>query len=232
MKYANPRTKRQRLITAIRKIPNLVAYYPLGEISGNALNYAPSGTNKFPGTSTSTTQGTPGKIGRAYTFDGANSVINVTANANFDLTVNFSGFAIIKPNSFGESNAGRIINKMNAGLTGYDFTLVATNSVMRLIKDTDSGAGISSDNNSITTGVFQMVGFSYNGSNISYYKNGVPVGSPASTTNASTNSENFAIGNRPDQSRTFDGVIQHVGLVNRAMTAAEFKKLAHLAGFL
>jgi len=218
----------QSLNNYIFSIPNLVAYYPLDETSGNAINRAPATYGGLNGTLTSTIQGTQGQRGLGYTFDGANSVVNMSPNSSFDITTNFSGFALIKPNSFGEGNAGRIFNKMNAGLIGYDFVIVATNSVMRLIKDTDSNK--SSDNSTITTGVFQMVGFSYDGANIYYYKNGALVGSPASTQNATTNAENFSIGNRPDQSRTFDGIIQHVGLVNRVMTIAEHLRLAQLAG--
>lgn len=73
-----PLSNRYRLQRAIKRLPGLVAYYPLNEIEGSAArNYAPATRGALDGVTTGATVGQPGRAGRAYGLDGVNDDIRL-----------------------------------------------------------------------------------------------------------------------------------------------------------
>ena len=215
------------LASYIESLSGLVAYYPLNETSGDAINQAPATIGTMNGTVSGATQGQAGQSGLAYSFDGVNDAVTVLDNNSLDLTTGFSLFAIVNPVSFGENNLGRIISKWVTN-SGYGLTTNATNSVLVMIKD--AATSTNSNNNAVTTGSWQLLGAAYTGSNINYFKNNTGVGTPASTQNATSNANDLIIGNSSTGDRTWNGLIQHVGIVNGVMTQEQFTRIAQLAG--
>lgn len=218
----------QTLSEYIQSLSGLVAYYPLDETSGDAINHAPDTFGTLNGTVTGATQGAAGLIGTGYDFDGVDDIVTVSDNDALDLTTNFSGFVIAKLDDYGEGTAGRLFDKENGSGLGYSLLAISSNSTMRLIRD--GNTTLSADTNSVPTGQFVMLGFSFDGANVHYYSNGVSAGSPANTSVATANLLDFTIGGRAAGDRNANGILQHVGLVNRVLTPSEHLILAQKAG--
>lgn len=74
----------------LRKLPKLLAYYPLRESSGNAINYAPLTHGTLAGTVTGASQGIVGQTDYAYHFDGINDTVTFPVSIPTDkLTIGF-----------------------------------------------------------------------------------------------------------------------------------------------
>lgn len=65
----------------IKSLSGLVAYYPLDETSGDAINHAPATFGTLNGTVTGATQGAAGQVGLAYAFDGENDEVTGITNS-------------------------------------------------------------------------------------------------------------------------------------------------------
>src|SRR3990167_9054324 len=75
-------TQFQQLLNYIKSLDNLVAYYPLNELSGDtAFNQAPATKGTLDGTITGATVGQDGQVGKAYSFDGVNDKIVTVENS-------------------------------------------------------------------------------------------------------------------------------------------------------
>lgn len=72
------KSRQKRLQQYIKNLSGLVAYYPLNETSGNAINRAPATFGTLNGTVNGVTQGVVGRIGKAYSFDGVDDFILLT----------------------------------------------------------------------------------------------------------------------------------------------------------
>lgn len=69
------------LFTAIMRTSGLVAYYPLAELAGNALNWIPAGSGTLTGRATGgPAQNQTSKVGKGYVFDGINDAVIVDRN--------------------------------------------------------------------------------------------------------------------------------------------------------
>jgi hypothetical protein len=94
----------------IKSLSGLLAYWPLNELSGNALNQAPASFGTLPGTVTGATQGVEGQVGRAYDFDGNDKV--AFGNNLLSNTV-VSVFFIFRPQANSTSNQETIFGYGN-----------------------------------------------------------------------------------------------------------------------
>lgn len=227
------RSPRYRLQREILRIPGLIGYWPLNEPSGATVirNYAPATRGLLDGTPATTTIGQPGSKGRTCSFDGADSVITVPHNDVLNITNAITVGAIVNFAGYGEGNLGRIIDKG----TNYIFN-VDSNSSGRFRLTPDNGttqyfsANGSLPSTDQNTWVFLLA--TYDRVNFNLYRNGVNVGTGASTQAFTANTDNLTIGNNAAVTRSFNGKLQHVFLIKgKAVTANEGVELARIGGF-
>ena len=174
-------------------------------------------------------------------FDGSDDYINCGSDSTLDNIFDGGGTisAWIYPNSDGEGNEARIVDKRDDG-TGFAFHLITELSGTCMLKffqnfDSTSGQYISSGDVIISAWNHVAVTYNSGGAGASYvptfYVNGV-----ASTFSSSTNSvgtavtdaaENFIIGNTEAGIRTFDGNIKNVGAWERVLSQTEIQNVMY-----
>jgi hypothetical protein len=216
----------------IKSIPSLVAYYPLDETSGNAINQAPATVGTLDGAITGATQGVSGYVGKCYSFDGVGDKITVPDDNALDLTVNFTLFAIVNATSL---NNATWIDKGGESAAGYRFGGAAsyfalTNTFGPLINNNILYANAS---NTMAAATWTFIATTYDGSNTRCYKNGViTAGTRVWTTNAIANTNSLVMGGASSgASRDYNGYLQHVGICNAVLSASTLLSIAKAAGF-
>lgn len=231
-------SRRERLIRYIKKRPGLVCYYPLDDSSGNAINRAPATSGILNGALSGPTQGVAGKIGNAYNFDGTNDNIIIAdpgTNSVLDFSSEFSIIALVKL-SRGGTGAGAapifIKGTFNNSRT-FDLNSLSTRKLEIAVADGTNFRNVAS-NSALTNGQWYFVGCSFKDSTNTarIYINGAVDIEDTSTINITPGITNnsIAIGSRNDSSAFVQGVMSHIGLFSRELTAAEFYKMAKLAG--
>jgi len=224
-------SKRYRLFQYIRHLKGLAAYYPLNEVTGTvARNYAPATINTLQGTTSNAGIGKTGLLGRSYDFNGTNNNVEIIDAAPLKpdtLTV----FALCRADTFGGSDFLNNIVSREGANTG--FSLRAGNQQANFMVATGSGTPQAKDaSQTLVASKWTLVAGTYDGTDIKVYVNGALRATQASAS-IGHGTANLQIGNTPlDSARNFDGKIQHVGLVNRALSLTEIQKVAHLAGLI
>jgi len=193
---------------------------------------------------TSTTT-TPGKIGQALDFDGVDDRVNVGTNSSIDNV--FAGGGTLSvwiyPQTFGESDYGRIWHKMeqNSNDNGTELFLEEAHDgytdTFRLIKSFGSGSGQwKADSGSIVLNKWQHIVIVYNEdsdtNNPVFYRNNEIIGvneyiAPSGTVISDEVSWG-RIGSWGDAGRFFDGYIDDMRLYDRELSADEISRLYHL----
>ena len=120
----------------IKSLSGLVAYYPLNETEGNAINRAPATFGTLNGTVTGATQGVNGLLGKAYSFNGTSDLVTVSDHASLRGMVSVSWVfmlnlpttsvyrKIIKSDNFdiGIENNGRVFSEL-VGVTNGNINI-------------------------------------------------------------------------------------------------------------
>jgi hypothetical protein len=211
-------------------LSGLVSYWPLNEISGPAYDVTGGGNQGF---SKNTTQGVAGKIKTAYSFNGSSSKVDMGNPANLSLTtagtISCWVYMPVLP-----AHDGVILEKGDAvnGRNGYAlFYQKQSNSFQFMIADSihnalySAGSGLSAATwyhvvCSWVNGSFGGHGFVYT------YLNGNVISNTSSIYNCVSNVYNFALGgNLPTSSAYFQGIIDEVGVWNRALISSEVATL-------
>ncbi len=175
---------------------------------------------------------TKGKIGKGYSFDSADTIIDAGSGSVLD-NLPAAGMTTelwYYPRSLGESSVGFILSK-NTGASqnqGWFLLNVATNS-LQFVVDGSTDLVVQTSNNSITLNTWNHISLSWNGtftsaSSVHIYVNGVETGYQTQTNGATRVDDaasNFYIGNSSTQNRTVDGVIDDVRIFNYSRTAAQ-----------
>ena len=214
----------------------LVAYYPFNgnanDESGNRHNgliYGPTLTLDRFGNS----QG-------AYLFDGIDDYIVVPHSSKFNFGKQFSIAAWIKPIEWGENSYGRIIDKSDArDIVGY--RLLLSNSGFSTddfetfglsLNDGNIGVRVISPKKTLSLNSFNFVAATYDGEYVTLYFNTKLVKKEGIAILSSlNNSGNLILGNRTNQDRTFDGVLDEIWIYNRALSDEEVQALYHEGGW-
>lgn len=233
-------TKRTRLKDVIKKMPNLIVYFPLNELSGNAINNAPANINSLNGTVTGTTQGAASGMGRAYSFNGTNNDVTIGTIGTLD---NFTIGFLLKTT---ESNTVRAV----MGLVED-----GTNEVIQILLNTDqleaAGAGktfahvrfngsvqdsFCFTNSAVYDGNFHLHLLTRNGDTTAYYVDGTSQTLTDNQTNLGTQQltlgRPFSFGgrnNRGTVDRYANITLQHAFVVGDVLTTSQIKKLTHSA---
>jgi hypothetical protein len=160
---------------------------------------------------------------RAGSFTGANGSINCGSAEALDNLGRIApyGFTIgawVKPNSAGQNNYGRIIDKSRIYLSCDPGGLVSIYSFFSTNTKYASGA--------IPFGVWSFVVGEYTGSNMLItVNNTIAIGNPVTGAVDDHSAINCLIGNNSGNNRCFDGTIGEVMAYNRALTPQEIKRI-------
>lgn len=175
-------------------------------------------------------------VGAYYNFDGASGSVMVADNVAIQNIFDNGGSVIcrIYPRSTGESAGGMILSK------GSRFEAQVKNEIagfvkLRFFMDFDGTDGIwDLTNTPLPINKWSVIEITYDNSDVTnnpiFYINGeVHVSTEVSTpigTRASDIGSSLAIGNRAADTRTWDGGIAMVSLLNRIHTEAEVKEIS------
>ena len=218
------KSRAERLQTYIKSLSGLVAYYPLDEASGNAINRAPATQGSLDGIATGATQGVTGLVGNAYSFDGVDDLITISDSAPLgglpEVTIFFlinlpviSVFRKIMRSDaydFGLNNSGSIFTELLGLSNGNSGTW-----------DSQPGGGVDDD-------TWRLFTITYDGSQILGFLNGVVVETTASVSGTINGATSLVIGNSGGE--WYQGLMQHIGFLNRALTPAEVLGLTQRMG--
>ncbi|HRX84215.1 MAG TPA: DUF4215 domain-containing protein [Phycisphaerae bacterium] len=171
---------------------------------------------------------TDGVQGQALRFDGRNDVVDLGP-------VNFSGSAMtialwMRADDFG-NNYARLISKASGTHSSDAYWSVIADGEARirfLLKADGWTKDMETSRNIVSAGEWHHIATTYDGQSMKIYVDGEEVASTAkSGTINSSNSVHAAIGNQPPGAgdRPFDGKIDEVYLINRALSANEVAEL-------
>ena len=182
----------------------LISFWP-GE--GDALDNA--GNND--GTLVDDVTFSAGRIGQAFSFDGAGDFVEVSDDVSLDITTSLSILAWIKPQSV---TSVRIIDKITAGV-GDGYLLDVLSGKLRFIV----GNTLVLSTSNLSLNEFSHVAGVFDGANIKVYVNGVlegtqPIGIPLPTNNLS-----LRIGADSNGNNEFGGLIDEVKIFDVPLTA-------------
>ncbi len=172
-----------------------------------------------------TVSGATWALNQGYTFAVGN-FLQVAHNANQLLTNGGAIEAWIRPNSAGEADTGRMVDKSTGGTSsnGYAF-MCSTNGRLRF--SIGAGPSVLSNNDAIIygSGNWYQVVASFDATGLTtLYSNSVQVGIPATTASPLNiiTTNDLRVGNRATTANSaFDGQIGEVRIYNRPLTQAE-----------
>jgi hypothetical protein len=203
---------------AMTGLPSLLAYYPLNETSGNAINQAPSTKGSYNGTVSNATQGATGLVGKAYSFDGVGDRViipSIVPNAVF------SFIFIFKRNGTPDAN-DRVIDQASGGPTRGWHVQLAANGLVSLKTWNNSGAQLSLDWGILQDNEFYVLGGSIGASSSVLYLNGVQVATGAGNSFGSGVVADLQFGCRSGgTSNPMSGSLQHVAIGSGVQWTAE-----------
>lgn len=228
-------SKRYRLMRFIKKIPNLVSYYPQNEVEGIICrNYAPANSGSLNGTISGgvTLSAVGSRIGRCYTFNGTDGQIDLgtsalMAFATSDFT--FGTICFLK-----NSTTVKMPIATRSGINdGYEIRINDSVAGRCVINVDGSGSGAASGGNFNTTvDTFHFLAGVVNRTTatVRTFGDGLFRGSSSiSSIGNITNSQNPFLAKRGVT--FFDERSQHSFIVARALSETELARLSHLAGF-
>lgn len=207
-----------------------IAYYPLNEGDGTtAYNNALSTRGTLNGARTGTTLKTQGLLGRASLFNGAGDEIVVTDNNSLDFTTGMSAVVIANLTSLNPYPSFFTKLSGNDGYEAFadrDFTVFGFK----------IGNGVATVTVTSTTllsfDTTYMIGFSYDKTALRIFLNGVQDNTANETNNITANTTDLGIGGvgADFTDGNNKGWMQHMAFWNTALTAAQFLKMARIAG--
>jgi len=171
---------------------------------------------------TGPTGGAGGKFGNSGDFDGSNDQISIPESTSLDITSEITLATWINPDSNGQNNDGRIINKADS----YRLRL---NSSSQL--EFSVGGTFEVSTGTVSFSTWQHVAVTYNdvANLISFYINGASAGTVTTTDSVTLANLGTFIGNCDVFTCTFDGRIDDARVYSRALSPAEVRNLYNWA---
>ncbi len=157
-------------------------------------------------------------------LDGTDDYVDCEDDASLNFMDSLTLGAWIKPNTFGQSGWGRIVDKGSSS-TGFSFFVSQENN--NLGYAIYGVTVVYSNSNSISLNNWQHVAVSYDGSAVTFYVNGMESGTVSYTADPPDSSGHpLVIGIRDyDKNRDFDGLINDVIIYGRALTPTEISQI-------
>lgn len=196
--------------------------------SGNGFNGYLVGSNNA-----TSSRKTVGKIGEAFTFGGQNTG-GIDLGSSATLTpARFTIAGWIRPDAPQNSVYNYIFSNTRdncqTGLNGIELKLYTASATLSgLICNAGTGISISATPG-FATSTWAHVAYTYDGSNMRLYKNGVLIATQSNTTNPTAGSFNTylgSMGNANGAVFTLKGSLDDVRLYNRALSNTEIAQLA------
>lgn len=175
-----------------------------------------------------------GRANRAYFFNGKNSYIWVRNSASLNLEDSFTFSAWVKIASLTPDGYAMILDK-GLNTLAYEFFVQWTEMVAALHRKPDTTIEAREGPVDIRLNEWVHLAFTWNGTNITYYFNGIPDRDVDSFNGTlKTNTDNLYIGRspvgrniKPEYDEYFHGAIDDLRIYNRALTAAQINELYH-----
>lgn len=213
----------------MKTLSGLVAYYPLGEASGNAINNAPATRGSLNGTLTSVTQAQTGKLGGAYLFSDTNSYVALGTSALLN-PVNFTFVFMIK---FATTHAsGGTRKDIVRRDTPYILDFKTNGQLEFAVHNGGSYQSMSSTKASWAAGQWFMVAMVNDSTDASagrkIYINGVQDATTAAGISSNVDAGKTFTISAPNAggALSINATVQHCALFSRALTATEALNLA------
>lgn len=208
-------------------LEDLVAWWKFEEGSGTTVSDSTSVNNQ--GTATGGFSWASGKEGTyAGGFNGSNSVVTVADAPELNPTSEITICAWLYQDSLSDLNtAGLIVGKGGVDLVGgYELGVKATDVNFSL--HLTGGKVWSSPDFSMTTGTWNHIALTYNGSDIFLYKDGVILYQNTGSGTIITGSHVLTLGKRTTGNNNIDyldGRLDDVRIYSRALSTAEIVKI-------
>ncbi len=210
----------------------LVGYWKMDEASwsGGANEVIDSSGNANHGVRAGdATTSTTAKFGRAGTFDGTGDYVNITPGASLQNTVKKSVFMWVNPASSPASTIDIYHNGYWNSPYGDLIRLSASNIVYFYLKNTADTIGDDTSSITVANSTWTHIGYSWDGSRVILYKNGLAVGSFNFTGTLGSSGVNLSIGGSIG-SNYFTGKVDETRIYNRALSAGEVTALYNWGG--
>lgn len=200
-----------QLASYVNAQSGLLAYYPLNESSGSAINRARATIGTLNGTVSNATQGAAGVLGNAVSFDGNGDRVIVTGIAP-DATFSFS----IAVKRVGAPDANdRILDQASGGPTRGWHIGLAADGTAGLRTWNGTGAQLSLDYGILEDDEWYVLGGSIGASASVIYLNGVEVATGGGNSFGDGVIADLQLGCRSGgTSNPFTGSIQHVAIAS------------------
>lgn len=226
-------TRRQRFMKEILKLQGLVFYLPLNEVEGtDAKNYARGTIGQNNPTLNGPTIGTPGKIGRAYSFDGVNDRVDFLTSFDPSYSrITIGGIIVL--DTAGQGTSRTIFGKRTTfGAIGMRWQLSVSNLNQFYFGRSGSQAAFNTYGNNYPKDTPFFFVVQRTSTNTQLYINGVLVENQGVTTDGSKADATTRMGAiDPTPAEFFRGKMQHFFIVNTDIGSAKILKLAHVSGF-
>ncbi len=199
----------------------LVGYWSLDGKTVSKTTALDTSGNGNNGTLTGGVVPTQGKIGQGLKFDGVNDTVTIANSASNNITGNQSASAWIKYNA--SVGSGTIVHKYLQSFLGQ-YVGVNTGNVSFNIRQGTWKSASYATSNFVVGKWYHLVGV-YDGINVILYVNGAVVATTALTGLADSSVLGASIGGAVDATNFVAGLIDDVRIYNRALSAAEIKRL-------
>ncbi len=198
----------------------LLAYWNFDEISGMKLRDASNLGHDATLQGNPAAAGVSGQIGGAFSFDGVNDFAVVPHSSTLNLTDDATISFWLNPQNYGLQSGGygRILRKT----VNYD---VALNSTLQTFMFAGvNKAFVNAATNAVELNVWQHLALVIRNNAIEFFKNGQSLGPAQPAQVGSVNTDPLIIGNFQSDlaiNRLYTGLMDDLGLWNRALTARE-----------
>jgi len=200
-----------------------VLLYHLNEQSGTIIDYSGMGNN---GSYNGNLYIQTGKLNTAIGFDGVNDYVNTSSLSNFAGTNKISNFAWVYATKYPSSDGLTISTQqwlfyLQLGPSGY----------LRAYLYGTSNPGYHISNSTVSLNTWHHVGYTYNGSSVIFYIDGVQSGTISDTGNmgwGGGTQRKYSIGGENSDGfdfRYFNGSIDEVAVWNRTLSSSEILNL-------
>ena len=205
--------------TTLSTISGLVAAYSFDEGTGTAVNDLSGNGNT--GTISNATWTSSAKFGNALAFNGTNSVVTIPDSASLHLSSGMTLEAWVNPSAV--NSAWRDVIYKNAD----NYYLEATSNSPASVPGAGSTIG-STDSTiygltALTPGTWAYLAFTYDGTTLRLYVNGVQVSSLATSGTIASSTNPLQIGGDSFHTQYFQGTIDEVRVYNVALNQTQIQ---------